>query len=169
MKPTSERGLISGGAVFSSCHRYRYILTRSWGGSKPIVFIMLNPSRATACDNDATIRRCMSFASLWGYNQLAVVNLFAFRTPKPKDLFVEEDPIGPENNEYIRKTALSAEIIVAGWGVNGSHGNRDAQVLSILPKNLFYLRLTKNGQPSHPLYLPRTSRPMPWAVAQSVI
>lgn len=166
MKSTSERSLISGDAVFSSCYRYRYILTRSWGKSKPIVFVMLNPSRATAYENDATIRRCMSFASIWGYNQLAVVNLFAFRTPKSKDLFIEDDPIGPENNDYIQKATLSAEIIIAGWGVNGSHGKRDAQVLSILPKNLFYLRLTKNGHPSHPLYLPRTCQPMPWAVAQ---
>ena len=44
---------------------------------------MLNPSRADGSVNDPTITRCINFAKSWGYGRLEVVNLFAYRTPKP--------------------------------------------------------------------------------------
>ncbi|MCH7984950.1 MAG: DUF1643 domain-containing protein, partial [Chloroflexi bacterium] len=45
-------------ARFSGCHRYRYVLTREFGGDSTCLFIMLNPSSADADQDDPTIRRC---------------------------------------------------------------------------------------------------------------
>lgn len=39
---------------------------------------MLNPSRADATDDDPTVRRCLGFASAWGYGSLLIHNLYVF-------------------------------------------------------------------------------------------
>ena len=55
-------------ARMSADGRYRFLLTRRTGfGEKKVMFLMLNPSTADAVQNDATIRRCMGFASRWEY------------------------------------------------------------------------------------------------------
>jgi len=41
-------------------------------------WIMLNPSRADATDDDPTVRRCLGFASAWGYGSLLIHNLYVF-------------------------------------------------------------------------------------------
>ena len=51
-------------AVYSDCERYRYALTRTWDQSGPkLLYIMLNPSKATEVQNDPTIERCERRAS----------------------------------------------------------------------------------------------------------
>ena len=43
-------------AVYSSCEKYRYSLTRIWDEeAKNLHFIMLNPSTATEIQNDPTV------------------------------------------------------------------------------------------------------------------
>jgi len=74
-------------ASFSHCKRYRYQLLRRWeGGIGRCVIVGLNPSTADAQNDDPTIRRCMGFAQDWGFNELIMVNLFAYRTPHPLHL-----------------------------------------------------------------------------------
>ncbi|MEL0599744.1 MAG: DUF1643 domain-containing protein [Planktothrix rubescens PR222] len=48
---------------------YRYSLYRGWETNAPkrIAFVMLNPSRADATNDDPTLCRCISFARSWGY------------------------------------------------------------------------------------------------------
>ena len=73
------------GAVIDPTGLYRYSLWREWNpDAAQITFIMLNPSRADATNDDPTIRRCINFASSWGYGYLEVVNLFAYRTSHPQ-------------------------------------------------------------------------------------
>ena len=46
-------------AIYSDCETYRYALTRVWDDARPrVLFIMLNPSKATEQQNDPTIERC---------------------------------------------------------------------------------------------------------------
>ncbi|WP_239508926.1 DUF1643 domain-containing protein, partial [Stenotrophomonas maltophilia] len=47
------------------------------------MFVMLNPSTADADLDDPTIRRCVGFAKALKFDQLSVVNLFAYRATKP--------------------------------------------------------------------------------------
>ena len=88
-------------ADFSDCGNYRYTLWRGPGPDEPYVCIVgLNPSTADTQKNDPTIRRCIGFAEEWGYENLCVMNLFAWRATYPRDLKNAADPVGPENAAY---------------------------------------------------------------------
>ena len=105
------------GAIFSDCRRYRYALWRIWEPSlPPCLFVMLNPSTADEAKNDPTIERCERRASAMGYGGLYVSNIFAFRSTDPAALYIEEDPVGPENDEYIMNGVREAALVICGWG-----------------------------------------------------
>lgn len=142
--------------------RYRYALTRRWAsGGRDAMFVGLNPSTATATRDDATVRRCVAYAQAWGFDGLRLGNLFAYRARDPKRLFMARDPVGPKNDEHLRKMAEGAGIVVAAWGNHGTLRGRADAVRALLPR-LHYLRLTRQGQPAHPLYLPKALRPHRW-------
>jgi hypothetical protein len=66
------------GAVLSDCGQYRYRLWRVWDDCLPLmVFVMQNPSTATADADDPTIRKCIGFAKRHGYGGVSVRNVFA--------------------------------------------------------------------------------------------
>ena len=147
-------------AVLSECKKYRYMLRRVWDRTKPAcLFIGLNPSTADATVDDPTIRRCVGFADSWGYGELVVGNLYAFRATKPKDMFNQDDPVGPFNDLWLKKMGLSCEIIIAAWGANGALSVRGRDVKKLMPAQMYHLGLTKAGQPKHPLYLKADTRP----------
>jgi len=149
-----------GKAVFSDCELYRYALWRSWDDSLPqVMFVGLNPSVADASQDDPTIRRCISYAQQWGYGSLCVTNLFAFGATYPDDLKQAEDPIGPENDAWLRNLAAEADLSVAFWGNHGSFLARDSVVRQLLP-DLHCFKLTKQGQPHHTRGLPDGLQPM---------
>ena len=87
-------------AVFSTCRKYRYSLTRSWNLTENyVLFIGLNPSIADETIDDPTLTRCINFAKDWGYSGLIMVNLFAYMSTYPIELKKTKLPIGKENNE----------------------------------------------------------------------
>jgi len=59
-------------AVLSDCGTYRYVLTRRWAEGPVLGWVMLNPSRADAGRDDATVRRCMGFVRSWGFAGIIV-------------------------------------------------------------------------------------------------
>jgi hypothetical protein len=141
------------GAILSEDRKYRYVLSRIWDESKPMIMIIgLNPSTADETKNDPTITRCINFAKSWEYGGVYMLNLFAFRATLPKDMIEEEEPIGNENDSYINKYSKLSEKVVCAWGNDGSYKNRSKEILSKI-NNLYYLKLNKSGEPSHPLYL----------------
>lgn len=156
-------------AVISACGRYRYLLTRQVGpGARTATFVMLNPSTADATNDDPTIRRCIGFARQWGCGRLAVLNLFAFRATDPADLKRAEEPVGPENKDWFDR-ALSVPDpgpVICAWGVHGEHRCQDLIVLDWLAGygvEPLALGVTRDGHPRHPLYLPKTAEPVPFA------
>lgn len=152
------------GARFSPCRNYRYDLWRTWiGGDGYVMFVGLNPSTADERQDDPTVRRCMAFAKMWGYESLCMTNLFAFRATDPKVMKQASDPVGPDNNATLQRHASKAGIVVAAWGTHGSYLGRETMVRKMLPR-LHCLRVTKNGHPGHPLYLPKGLMPRPWGL-----
>jgi hypothetical protein len=155
-------------AHFSPCRLYRYALWRAWGAQAGavdrgyVLFIGLNPSTADENNDDPTIRRCIAFAKAWGYSGVCMVNLFAFRSTDPAAMLAANDPVGPENDVWLERLARRAGLVVAAWGVHGTHMERDSRVKQLIPE-MRYLRLTKDGHPGHPLYLPKTLTPQPFA------
>jgi hypothetical protein len=133
------------------------------------MFVGLNPSTADEHQDDPTIRRCIAFAQDWGYSGLCVTNLFAYRATYPIDMMAACDPIGLDNDAWLRRIGRDATISVAAWGVQGKFGasaserlrQRHQMVRQMFP-NWHYLRLTKDGHPRHPLYLPKTLKPILW-------
>lgn len=155
----------AGTATFSPCGRYRYRLGRRWGeGERLCNFLMLNPSTADAEQPDPTITRCINFAKSWGYDGLEVTNLFALRSTDPKVMLADRDPIGLENDRHILYAAHKSELVLCAWGAIGKHRRRANEVLKTLWNSGFvphYLRLTGDGSPWHPLYLPSDLKPIP--------
>jgi len=148
-------------ATFSPCRRYRYALWRTWDEARPhVLFIGLNPSTADETQDDPTIRRCMGYARDWGYGGVCVANLFAWRATLPSDLKRAEDPIGPDNDEWLERLAGEAEGVVAAWGNDGAHLGRSTAVKGMLHEPLC-LKLNRSGEPAHPLYLMAGLRPVP--------
>jgi len=163
-------------AKFSVDRRFRYALGREFeavqgdllngwdvvAGRDTVLFVMLNPSLASQRNDDPTLRRCMSLAHSWGFRRLAVVNLFGFVTPEPRELRLAQDPIGPRNDAIIRQRARSADSVIVAWGNHGVWKDR-AGVLAMLRRArtpLFHLGLTQDGHPRHPLYLPADTQPI---------
>lgn len=159
----SSEGLLQdnrSGAEFSDCGEYRYRLWRTWDVEKPtLAFVMLNPSTADETDLDPTCRRCKGYAEEWGYGTLLVGNIFALRSTDPENLYDHPDPVGPENDDYLRELVADAEKVVAAWGAHGEYQDRGRKVAEMLEGELVALDTTKGGQPNHPLYQPKDIEP----------
>ena len=150
-------------AILSDDRKYRYILSRTWDETKPtVLFIGLNPSTADENEDDPTIRRCIGFAKSWGYGGILMANLFAFRTTNPQGLYTEHDPIGSENDLYIKEYASKAELTIACWGNHGSFHNRAQEVYELV-KSMHCLDTNKSGEPKHPLYIKHDTNPKPYS------
>lgn len=156
------------GADLSPCGRYRYRLWRIWDhGRELCCWIMLNPSTADADEDDPTIRKCRGFAIRWGFGGMVVVNLFGFRATKPAALKCVGDPVGSDNDDFLFREARVIPSsnpwpdVIAAWGTKG--GSRAQEVLGRLGElgvRLHALRLTKDGHPEHPLYVPYSVTPV---------
>jgi hypothetical protein len=142
-----------------------------------IVFVMLNPSTADAFKVDPTVLRCVKFAQSWGGDVLEVVNLFAFRSPYPADLYhVADRGDGPANDAQIVAACTGAVKVIAAWGAHPitqlGFTPRHDQVRRLLARagvQLHHLGLTADGAPKHPLArgkhrIPDSAVPIPWIV-----
>lgn len=147
----------AGPASFSPCGRFRYTLERVWEPSWPrIAWIGLNPSTADEQALDPTLRRVLAFSNGWGYGRFTMLNLFAYRATRPIEMKLAQDPIGPENDEHIRRVARDSRLVIAAWGTNGGHRGRDEEVVELLRGVGCYvgcLGTTQQGHPRHPLYI----------------
>lgn len=158
-------------AVLSEDRVYRYVLYRSvdgldWDADKrpdggyrlTVGFVLLNPSTADETETDNTIDKLQKYTIAWGFQRLAVVNLFAYRETESSrlpQLSLAKDLIGPENDRYIRELAQDAHKIVCGWGNHGLLLDRQVAVQALLGEvsgEVFCFRKNQNGSPVHPLY-----------------
>lgn len=166
-------------AVISDCGRYRYWLMRRTAvlPGRKALFVMLNPSTADASLNDPTIRRVIHFATCMGAAELAVVNLFALRSPSPKALLAGDDPVGPLNDDAISYGCRWADVIVAAWGATPAgppwfrtlHRDRVAAFQQRAVGGIKALALTAGGDPRHPLYLRNDCTPVAWNPSGAII
>ncbi len=152
---------------------YRYLLDHTIDETVPsyarktVVFVLANPSVANQTQLDPTLRRCRAFTQRLGAHHMAIVNAFAFVSQDPKGMYEAEDPIGPLNDETIRRTIAREGVVatICGWGKIGAHRGRDKHLMAMLPGQLSALKLNKDGSPSHPLYLPANSPLLPFGFA----
>jgi|SRR6202035_4315503 len=104
---------------------YRYTLWRDVRGpmiSRPEEYLMiigLNPSTATATEDDNTIHSCIRVTRRLGFGWLLMTNLFAFRETDPKIMKKHPVPIGPDNDRILLMYAADAGLILCAWGRRG--------------------------------------------------
>lgn len=156
--------------------QYRYRLSRSWESEKGGVLrvCMLNPSTADAETDDQTITRLIRRAQDEGLGALSVVNLFAYRATDKSHLDLAMDPVGPENDDFIREQARRCKregrAMLLGWGDLPKFRNRNMEdrpgiVLKMLKKmnvRVECLGTTVRKNPRHPLYISYDVQPQPY-------
>lgn len=94
---------------------FRFRLSRNWEAqNQHIVFIGVNPSKATHLINDNTVLRCIDFAKRWGFGSMAMLNLFPFRSTDPEAMKRFYKRQGPTITKF-------ADIYEASEKTNASH------------------------------------------------
>lgn len=170
----------NGYASFSECTKFRYELGGDLGDqlfgpranaaseTRPILWIMLNPSTADASHDDPTIRTCGVFSEMWGYNRILIGNVYAYRSTDPKAMLklmkAGVDVEGPDNNrvltEMVGRVRTQNGIVMAAWG---THAHRErVKVVQQIAGRMMCLKTNKDGSPVHPLYQPHKLVPITW-------
>lgn len=160
-------GITSTALFGGSRKQYRYRLTRLWDSARPaILFVMMNPSVADLEQDDRTVRRAIDFAHRWNFGQLLVGNVFAYRCTDQKRLLETSDPVGPENDIHLLAMAAESAKIVFAYGkphrMLRPRGGQVAELFRSRGYKLHVLRLSQDGTPVHPLYLPGHLKPTLW-------
>jgi hypothetical protein len=153
-------------AEFSADGCYRWKLTRGDQSARCLHWICLNPSKAGISIEDPSTRRIGGFTWDLGYNGYTLHNLFAVCATDPRAMMDLPDPVGAENHAYIMRLLDRAldrkEPVICAWGNDGTYMDQANTMLGWLevlpPWQLWCLGLTKQGQPLHPLYVPRAAR-----------
>lgn len=162
------------GATVSADGLYRYEWWKGWDTTRPpLLFVCLNPSKADAVVEDPTSNRIVDFAQFFRFGSARICNLYAFRATKPHELINAEDPVGPENDAYLRSNLLAVHNaggkVCAAWG-NGTRWPRGRKP-SVRFRDAYFLELasdagvplyrldelTDKGNPRHPLYVARNT------------
>ncbi|TPG50706.1 DUF1643 domain-containing protein [Rhodanobacter glycinis] len=150
-------------AVISNCGQYRYRLERSISHAGPVIaFFGVNPSRADADIDDATVRKWRGFSQRLGASRFIVGNAFAYRSTDVKRLadMPSHEAIGPDNYNHLACIIAEADVLVPCWGTRNKlpkrlHGRldwmRDLMNCSGRPVRVF--GLARSGDPLHPLML----------------
>lgn len=155
---------MEGSALFSTCGRHRFLLRRGLAEGmfapppKVLVFAMLNPSTATADEDDPTIRRCIGYARREGATAMEVVNLFSLRSTDPEALLQVDEPTLDENEVHIRCALEGAWEAVFAWGAHPAvrrHAAELVQRMVAWRPDAKVLGWSRHGHPRHPLYVRR--------------
>jgi len=150
---------VASNAYFSPCRTWRYFLHRIWSQDHKLLMVIgLNPSMADEVRSDPTVTRCINHARRWGFGGLVMLNAFAVRGVNPKILTQAQDPVGIENDYWLRVLSQDIDVgrIVLAWGNHGLKFGRQGKVLECLRyarEELKCFGYTNEGAPKHPLYL----------------
>ena len=160
--PLPERSvdpLIAERTVFSADRTHRFALFRHWSNPEDYACgISMNPSGAVEDVTDPTVAGMVRRAQEhWGVGAYYQLNVMSIRGTYSSDLTTTAMVNLPENDEWIRRIAANARIVVVSWGNPGHKSGRGATVETILrevcdPSKVFCFGRNKNQSPVHPLY-----------------
>jgi hypothetical protein len=134
-----------------------------------VALVGVNPSTADELLDDATIRKDLGFAQRHGWRRIIKANKFAYRATDVRELRTAADPIGPENDRYLREIFAEADLIVPCWGplakLPASLRDRWRSVSGMMTESGKPVRCfgtAKDGQPRHTLMLPYSTPLIEW-------
>lgn len=152
--------------IFNSDRTHRMTLFRHWGNIDDFACgISMNPSGAAEDVGDPTVDgMCRRAREYWGVGAYYQLNVMSIRGTYSADLAKTAMVNLPENDDWIRKIASRARLVVVSWGNPGRNSGRGQAVEEILrevcdPTKVVCFGKNKNGSPVHPLYQ-RTDAPL---------
>jgi hypothetical protein len=151
---------------FSSMSTSTRTILRRLTSPRRIVWIGLNPSTADEVTLDQTLAAVCRYSRNWGFSEVVMLNLFAFRATDPRDLKRAMDPIGSDNDKHLVAEVSQADRVIACWGDHGRFLGRDRQVSELLAVSFECLLKNRTGAPHHPLYLKSRIKPKPFGLDQ---
>ena len=141
--------------ISSECGVDRYTETLMLGGGNgkgSCVIIGLCPQTSDAQGAKKFREICIDYASRNQFDALVLVNLYAKVDLAPTDLMIGDDPVGPENDDWLVKACESADLVVGAWGDFPRTKKRIYSVLRLLDAyDIYAIQTNRNGTPSHPL------------------
>jgi hypothetical protein len=147
---TAAQGDTVSTAWYSECGTFRYRLARVWGAGAVLTAVLLNPSTATEAADDPTMARLTARARVAGFGGVAVLNLYALRSPDPAALRRAADPVGPGNDAVLQGAGAT---VLCAWGNGGLARGRAVAATLRDGRRLLCLGRTRLGAPRHPLYV----------------
>jgi hypothetical protein len=154
-------------AAISECGLYRYSLMRAvqeWF-PKPgiVVWVLNNPSTADGISDDPTVRKCWKYTVGWGYGAMEFVNTNPWRATDPRLAEMPPAQALAINDEWVKMSLENSPLVIAAWGdkANPVLARRMYTLIHSLGP-LHAMRVTKAGNPQHPLYLPGDTSPQLW-------
>lgn len=148
-------------AIISDCGRYRYRLERhGLSGAGVVAFIMVNPSKADANNDDPTIRRVCGFTERLNGGRAIVGNKFAHRSTDVRELAGRGDMVGPDNDAHLVAIMQEAPLVIVAWGPLAKLPKHLRQrwrtivrLADQVGRRLHCLGVAQDGHPRHPLML----------------
>jgi hypothetical protein len=156
-------------AVFSDDLAHRMDVVWRWKPGPIFTACLLNPAMLEVDQPDHTGAAIVARARRWGFAGARIVNPFTIRTADPEVMKAHPAPVHPRADEYLLRAMEGAaddgSPFVAGWGKDGCHLGRDAEVIELarvagIP--LMAFRINIDGSPSHPARLGYDLRPIIW-------
>lgn len=145
--------------VFNEDRTHRFTLFRHWGDIDDYACgISMNPSGAAEDVSDNTVDgMCKRARDYWGVGAYYQLNVMSIRGTYSDDLAKVSVVNLPENDDWIRRIASKARLVVVSWGNPGHKSGRGIEVANILrevcdPAKVVCFGRNKNGSPVHPLY-----------------
>lgn len=175
--PMSRMNPAARDAHISPCGTFRWSLSRDWSDARRMLIVMLNPSTADGEKDDATIRRCVSFALREGCGGFTAVNLIPWRETSPTVLWrriacasTAERRDAEERNAtaWHQAAGATAGPILCAWGADAlarSYAREFSYRIAGYDRPLACLGTTKAGAPRHPLYVRGDAPLVPWSPA----
>ena len=145
---------------YSDDKRHRFMLKRTWCKEKPLACVItIQPSLANnLCMDMTTFLTINGVSNLEDYGGVIIVNLFSIITNKLHMRWARDIDINdPENDNYIKKAAEEASVIILAYGKGVLNTvritNRIDQVLKLLSKHQDKFRVISDGERTglHPL------------------
>jgi hypothetical protein len=133
----------------------------------------MNPSTATATEDDPTVSKEIHFVRSWGFGGLLKLNAYAYKATNPADLYKARargvDVVGDKNTAGQMLTRLqefNVAATVACWGrLKFDRGWILRDVFTRYGVQLDCFKKNADGSPAHPLYLPYGLLREPWNYA----
>lgn len=144
-------------SLLSRCGKYRYHYRNIWDRDLPIVmFICLRPQNKDG-KREYVVDSLVQYCKEMNYGGFYLCNLFAYITERDHDLTTVKDPIGPDNDKWIKKIDRRTDLTIFAWGVNGKIQKRSQEVEKMF-KIAWALDIDPKGYPKYPLFVPNNPK-----------